>query len=133
MTPIQALGSVGFVPDQLPQELPDAALSSVSNVRTRDGNIERIGGDTAIYTTPPVTPYFVAPYATGSSRFVVYAGTAKVYVDDGTTQTDITGTAPTGAAGNRWTGGALNGVLVLKMALTSRCIGAETRHPIWPR
>ena len=113
MIPIQALGSVGYVPDQLPQELPDAALSSVSNVRTRDGNIERIGGDTAIYTTPPVTPYFCATYATNAARFVVYAGTAAVYADDGTTQTDITGTAPTGAAGNRWTGGTLNGVFIL--------------------
>lgn len=113
MIPIQALGSIGFVPDQLPQELPDAGLSSVSNIRTRDGNIERIGGDTAIYTTPSITPYFITPYAAGSSRFVVYAGTAKVYVDDGTTQTEITGTSPTGAAGNRWTGGTLNGVLIL--------------------
>src|SRR5574343_1375312 len=113
MIPIKDLGSVGFIPDQLAQELPDAGLSSVANVRTRDGNIERIGGDTAIYTTPPVTPYFVAPYATSAARFVVYAGTAAVYADDGTTQTDITGTAPTGASGHRWTDGVLNGVLIL--------------------
>lgn len=117
MIPIKDLGSVGFIPDQLAQELPDAGLSSVSNVRTRDGHIERIGGDTAIYTTPPVTPYFCLPYAAGPSRFLVYAGTAAVYADDGSTQTDITGTAPTGASGNRWTGGVLNGVLVLNNSI----------------
>ena len=113
MTPIKNLGSIGLVKDQLPQEVADAAFTDVSNVRFRDGNAERISGDTQIYSAPAVTPYFVTAYANGSYRYVVHAGTAAVYVDDGTTRTDITGTAPTGAAGNRWTGGTLNGVLVL--------------------
>lgn len=113
MIRVDGLGTVGLIADQPAQELPDAGLSAVSNVRTRDGNIERCGGDTAIYSAPAVTPYYVAAYASGSSRFVVHAGAAAVYVDDGTTRTDITGTAPTGASGNRWTGGTLNGVLIL--------------------
>ena len=113
MTPIKDLGTVGFIADQLPQEMPDAAFSSVSNIRFRDGNAERAGGDTQIYDAPAVTPYYVTSYANGSARYIVHAGIAAVYADDGTTRTDITGTAPTGAAGNRWTGGTLNGVLVL--------------------
>lgn len=113
MIPIKGLGTAGFVPDQLAQELPDAAFTAVSNIRFRDGNAERIDGDTQIYSAPAVTPYFVATYANGSARYTIHAGTAAVYADDGTTRTDITGTAPTGASGNRWTGGTLNGVFIL--------------------
>lgn len=110
---IPSIGSVGVNKDQLPHELPISALSEVSNIRMRNGCVERIAGDVEVFTTPPVIPYFVCMYRTSSTRFVAYAGLTAVYVDDGTTQTDITGTAPGGSATDKWTGGTLNSVLVL--------------------
>jgi hypothetical protein len=68
---------------------------------------------TAAFTTPAFTPYFCLNYATPSAKFIVYTGLTIIACDDGTTRTTITGTAPTGAIDDRWTGGAVNGVLVL--------------------
>lgn len=106
-------GQFGVLADQVPQELPVNAWSNANNVRFRDGYAERFGGTKAVFTAPAVTPYWITPYVTTTARFWVHAGLAAVYVDDGTTRTDITGTAPTGAVDDRWTGGALNGVLVM--------------------
>ena len=110
---IPALGSVGLIADVQPQELPDSGLSDVLNVRFRDGNAERFLGDTQVFSTPAVTPYHIQLFSTADLRFIVHAGLAAVYADDGATRTNITGTAPTGAAGNRWTGGTLNGVMIM--------------------
>lgn len=106
-------GQVGVVSDATPRDLPLNAWSDALNLRFRDGYAERFGGTTGIFTAPSVTPYWLAPYTTATTRFWVHAGLTAVYVDDGTTRTDITGTAPTGAIDDRWTGGALNGVLVM--------------------
>ena len=111
---VPAAGEFGWIADQQPQELPRNAWSTVRNVRFRQGSAERIGGDTAAFGTPSVVPYWVGMYGTSAKRFVIYAGIAKVFAHDGTTATEITpASAPTGAAANRWTGGTLNGVLVL--------------------
>lgn len=106
-------GAVGVLADQMPHELPINAWSTAQNMRFRDGYAERFGGMKTVFTAPSVTPYWLAPYVTTTARFWVHAGLTAVYVDDGTTRTDITGTAPTGAIDDRWTGGSLNGVLVL--------------------
>lgn len=110
---IPAIGSVGVNKDQQPQELPISALTDVQNIRMRDGSAERIAGAMEVFTAPPATPYHVQIYQTAAQRFIVHAGVSAVYADDGASQTEITGTAPTGSAGDRWTGGILNGVLVL--------------------
>lgn len=104
---------LGLNSDLTPEELGNGVWSAVSNMRFSNGYAERFRGTVQVFATPSVTPYFLAPYATTSARFWVHAGLAAVYADDGTTRTDITGTAPTGAIDNKWTGGALNGVFVL--------------------
>lgn len=110
---IPALGQFGLVADQPAQELPENAFSSVSNVRFRIGQAERFTGQTAIFDVPAVTPYWIGPYGTTTKRYWIHAGLTAVYADDGTTRTDITGTAPTGAIDDRCTGGALNGVFFI--------------------
>lgn len=110
---IPAIGQYGLIADQPPHELPVNAFSSVSNFRFRDGLAERFMGHQQVFTTPSVTPYFITPYATSTARYWVHCGVAKVYADDGTTRTDITGTAPTGAQDDRWIGSVLGGVLIL--------------------
>lgn len=110
---VQDLGVVGLIPDGVPQDLPPNAWTNGQNVVFRDGCAQRSKGQVQFSNTPSVTPYYVTPYQTATSRFWVHAGIAAVYADDGSTLTDITGTAPTGAASDRWTGGTLNGVLVM--------------------
>lgn len=107
------LGAVGLMSDAQPQELPPNAWTAARNVVFREGYVQRVSGQTQFSNTPSITPYWLQPYQTASARFWVHAGTAAVYVDDGATLTDITGTAPTGAQDNRWTGGVLNGVLIM--------------------
>lgn len=110
---VPSLGSLGVYYDQLAQELPDSALTDAVNVRMRNGSAERMRGELEVFGTPSATPYGMFLYAQGGARYVVHAGTASVYVNDGSTSTDITGTAPTGGADDRWTGGSIGGVLVL--------------------
>lgn len=111
---IPASGQYGVLADAAAQELPVNAWSAARNVRFRDGYSERVGGQVEIFDVPTVTPYFLTPYTTPAARFWVHAGLQKVFADDGTLRTEITPASPfTGAQDDRWTGGSLNGVLVL--------------------
>ena len=110
--PITNCGA-GLNSDLPPEELGPGYWSSSINMRFADGFASRVRGTTQVFDTPAVTPYFISPYTTSTTRFWLHAGLAAVYVDDGTTRTDITGTAPTGAIDDKWTGGSLNGVFVL--------------------
>lgn len=71
-------------------ELPPGVWSGGYNVRFRDGLSVKRKGMQAQYTTPVVTPYFLSTYITLTARYIVEAGIARVFVDDGTTQTEIT-------------------------------------------
>ena len=116
---ITDVGKAGFIADQQSHEIDPSAWSSAQNVRFAEGAAHRILGDTQVFDAPSVTPYFLAPYNVPAARYIIHAGTAAVYADDGTTRTDITGTAPTGGAADRWTGGTLNGVFVLNNGVDS--------------
>lgn len=100
--------------DLMPEELPDGVWSACQNMRARNGFAERFKGMANLFGTPSVTPYWITPYGTSTARYWIHAGIAKVFADDGTTRTEITpASAPTGAIDDRWTGGTLNGVLVM--------------------
>lgn len=101
-------------PEELPANFKSFTWNGLTqNMRFADGYASRFRGFSQIFADPLVTPYFITPYATSTARYWIHCGLAKVYADDGTTRTDITGTAPTGAIDDRWTGGVLNGVLAL--------------------
>lgn len=107
-------GQYGVILDQQTQELPVNAWSRAVNMRFKDGCAERIQGESQIFASTSVVPYYIDDYQNGNSRYFVHAGTAKVYVDDGTTRTNITPASDfTGAIDDRWTGGTLGGVLVM--------------------
>jgi hypothetical protein len=106
--------ALGVNKDAQPEELPIGQWSDVLNVRFRAGAIERTTGMEQIYSAPSVTPYWLTPYRTATTSFWVHAGIQKVFAEDGTTRTEITPAAVfTGAVTDRWTGGVLNGVLVM--------------------
>ena len=104
---------VGLNADLTPEELGAGVWSNTQNMRFSNGYAERFRGTKQVFATPAITPYWLTPYATTTARYWVHAGLAAVYVDDGVTRTNITGTAPTGAIDDRWTGGVLNGVLAI--------------------
>lgn len=103
----------GLNSDLSAEELGPGYWSDVTNVRFANGYAERFDGMSAVFTAPSVTPYFLIPYQLSTVGYWVHAGLSAVYVDDGTTRTDITGTAPTGGIDDKWTGGVIGGVLVL--------------------
>jgi hypothetical protein len=101
----------GGVNKDLPAwEIKPGMWSDSSNMRFRNGMAERRKGIVEAFTTPTATPYWIGTYSTSTARYLVQLGTATAFVDDGSTRTDITGTAPTGARDDRWTGGDFNGV-----------------------
>jgi hypothetical protein len=94
-------------------ELPPGIWSDGLNTVFRNGFAINRKGIASAFTTPTATPYWMTVFVTSTERFLVQASTASVFVDDGSTRTDITGTPPTGARDDRWTGGDFNGVLVI--------------------
>lgn len=102
----------GVIADEVPQELPDGAWTSAGNVRFKDGYAQRFSGHTSTFTTPPAAAYHVANYPIAAGNFWIHSGLASTYADNGTTQTDITGTSLTGTADNRFTSCVLGGVYV---------------------
>lgn len=99
--------------DAMPEELPIGVWSNVQNMRPRDGFMERFHGIEAKFTQPSIVPYYIQLFAVNQARYCMHAGLTKVFVDDGTTQTEITGTAPTGGIDDRWTGGMFQGTPIL--------------------
>lgn len=109
--PIADLGQ-GLNLDGAPEELTLGISTGGSNMRYRAGFAERFRGMSAVYTTPTVAPYGMCHYTVGTTRFVVYPGLVKTFADDGTTQTEITGTSNTGDADNKWCSFVFNGVYI---------------------
>ncbi len=105
--------SVGMNADQPPEELQPGAWSRVLNMRFREGCAERFKGITQVFSSTSVVPYCCAPFVTATARFWVHAGLAKVFVDDGTTRTEITNATPyTGAVDDRWSLSSFHGILI---------------------
>ena len=101
------------MPDQFPVDIPDNAFTYASNVRFAGGYAGRLGGHIQVFGTLSTTPLFVQPMTYGTSKFAIYPGTNKIYADDGTTETDVTGTAPTGTTLDKWTGDVFQGLAIL--------------------
>ncbi len=102
----------GLNADLTAEELGDGVWTAASNMRFSNGYAERFKGTVQVFDAPVVTPYYLAPYATNTTRYWIHAGLASTYADDGTTRTNITGTPNTGAIDDRITGGTINGVYI---------------------
>lgn len=103
----------GFNQDTMAEELAVGIWSGGYNMRPRGGFMERFHGIQATFTQPSVIPYYLDLFSVNGARYCLHAGLTSVFVDDGTTRTDITGTAPTGAIDDRWTGGSFQGTPIL--------------------
>lgn len=115
--------SRGLNADLTPEELQVGAWSSVSNMRFSNGYAQRFKGTAKVFDTPVETPYFIAPFQTDSKRYWISAGRTKVFADDGVSaRVEITPASVfTGAVDDRWSGGALGGLLVLTNGVEQPC------------
>jgi hypothetical protein len=116
---IHEAGKIGLISDVADHELPPEAWTTARNVVFRDGKVKKARGQTTVFGTPSIAPYGLFPVYVDGVAYWVYAGTAKVYVVQGGTHTNITRQSAgvdvdySMTTSIPWTGGVLNGVLVL--------------------
>jgi hypothetical protein len=79
----------GLNRDLPPFELPPGFFNDCSNYRFRNGSAERVGGVASVIT-PSIVPYFMLPYSSGATSYVLYMGLTKAYVHTGAAETEIT-------------------------------------------
>lgn len=116
IVPVPQVGQIGIVRDQPSHELPINAWSDGSNVRFREGKVEKIEGESNAYDPPSIVPYNVLPVITPSTFFWLYAGLTKVYCTDQSAHFDLTrAVGGDYAAGidTNWTTAVLGGIPVI--------------------
>tara|TARA_R100001530_G_scaffold104784_1_gene73054 strand:+ start:406 stop:1944 length:1539 start_codon:yes stop_codon:yes gene_type:complete len=117
----------GMAKDINATALPNEVFSHTENVRFEDNAAKKILGHDAVFTAPSVAPYFLINL-TGATNYWFYAGSAKIYRTDSSTNTDVTRTSGGDystnltATGN-WVGSIFNGLPLL-------CNGADDPQ-IW--
>lgn len=121
---IDDLGKFGIVKDVDPRKLPNGVWTDGNNVRFDGYTVAKSEGLQQTFDPVSVAPYnlFFATTANNTHHFV-YTGLAKVYLMDTDTHTNITRQTVTASVtidhdystviADNWTGGVLNGVLVL--------------------
>lgn len=113
---IDDVGSIGCIRDVPPHQLPPEAWTLAENVRYADGSVTRMAGETQVFGTPGVAPYFAQYVSSAAQPWWLYAGLQKIYVYDGATHTDITRTVGgnyTATGALDWNGTLLGGVPIL--------------------
>ena len=119
IVPIENLGELGVIKDVPPYQLPPNAWSDGNNVRVLDNAIKKCKGYQEILATCPISPIFLAPLASGTEYFWVACGTAKVYVHDGSSWSNITRQSGgsdvdySATAAENWSATVIGGVLIL--------------------
>ena len=93
---LDALGDGGINKDQQGYELAPNVWTDGLNMRFSQGWATAFSGSAKVID-PGATPYWVYPFYTVTTRYLAYAGLAKIFIHDGSTETDITPTpAPSG-------------------------------------
>jgi len=116
---MENVGEVGIVKDYSSWQLPQNAWSDGNNVRAWQGSIEKIKGYAEVMASCPVAPYHITFVQSGSDKYFIAGGLAKIYVHDGSSWTNIT-RQTTGSdvdysatAAGGWTSTLIGGVLVM--------------------
>ena len=107
----------GMIKDVNPTALPNEFFSHTENTRFEDNAAKKILGHDSVFTAPSVAPYFLINL-TGSTNYWFYAGTAKIYRTDGSTNADVTRTSGGDYSTNlttvgNWVGSIFNGNPIL--------------------
>jgi hypothetical protein len=117
MATFQVGAPKGMAKDTNPTALPNEIFSHTENVRFEDNAAKKISGHDSVFTAPAVAPYFLINL-TGATNYWFYAGTAKLYRTDASTNTDVTRTSGGDYATNltgtgNWVGSIFNGLPLL--------------------
>lgn len=103
----------GIVADEVSHELAENVCTSGLNVRFRDGYVRKTEGYNDALTAPVSAALHIAPLRANNQTYWVHATTSALYADNGSTQTNITGTALTATSTTKFTSCVLGGVLVI--------------------
>lgn len=113
---IAPAGEIGLVKDLNPAEIPPNAWTDGINVHFRDRMAVAGKGDVPLGPATPVQFYYGIPTQDASFQTALWVmfGLDKAYSYVGGAYTEVTRVSGDygGTAANRWTGGALNGVLI---------------------
>lgn len=89
---INDVASVGVIRDTPPHEVPPEGWTLAENVRFEDQSVVRMNGETQVFGTPTVAPYFSQFVSTPTTPWWLYAGLHKIIAYDGNTHFDVTRT-----------------------------------------
>lgn len=76
---IKVRGTSGFLDDLEPEDLPLNAITEGSNFTIQDGYPAAANGYSAIYGTPPITPYWCIQHISSGTPYWIYTSLTKVY------------------------------------------------------
>ena len=108
---INDVASVGVIRDTPPHEIPPEAWTLAENVRFEDQSVVRLDGETSVFGTPTIPPYFAQYLSTPTKPWWLYAGLHKIIAYDGNTHFDITRTTD-GATYSTSDASQLNGTIL---------------------
>lgn len=117
--PLSNLGGIGIIHDIPAYDLPPEAFTAGNNIRFKDNRVHKMLGQAAIYGTPTIAPYHIVNVPMPTDNFWVMAGLAKVYVDSGGTDYNITRQTAAvdvdynATATDKWTSVVMNGIAFL--------------------
>lgn len=80
----------GVNADLSAEELQAGVWSSATNMRFMNGFAQRFNGLAKTFDTPTVTPYYITPYQTNTTRYFVHAGLQRVFADNGVARVELT-------------------------------------------
>lgn len=113
---INDVASYGVIRDSPPHNIPPEAWTLAENVRFEDKSITSLLGETQIFGTPGVAPYFAQFVSAPANPWWIYAGLNAIYAYDGTTHNNITrsvGGAYSATDASQWNGTTLGGIPIL--------------------
>jgi len=116
LIPIDNVGQMGIVKDINSWQLPPNVWTDGNNIRAEHGAIQKTPGYKEVMASCPVAPYHIVNLEVGASNYWIIGGTAKIYVHDGSSWTDITRTSGgdySATAKEGWTSTVLGGVLIM--------------------
>jgi len=120
LVPITSVGRLGIIADKQPHTLPPEAWSGGQNIGFSENGVYRIKGQTAVYGTPSVDPYWCFPWSDVATNYWIYTSTGQAYRMTATGHTEVTRLTATGGANDYtagdnplWNGGVLGGVPVI--------------------
>ena len=112
--PYHNLGSVGFVPDRSPYDLPPEAWSWVENVRFDARGAAPVAGDEEVLSEATITPTWLTQYPTVREPSWMYGDLQSIWLYTRGRHYDISRTGGyNGDKRQRWNHCMLNGVTVL--------------------